>query len=149
MWLFLRRTTGFEWIREEGPSAAAGLRRLWPRFFATSCATLSFAVPHSFVAWTALALARTLSSYPAGYSQRLCQSPLGHALRTGPLSPLLNIDLRAELRFDVRRNGSAQLTCLIVRLVPGFIHWPWPARPPNINATPPPCYRAGPTYIPL
>jgi hypothetical protein len=27
------------------------------------------------------------------------QGPLGHALETGPLSPLLNWDLRAELRF--------------------------------------------------
>ena len=27
------------------------------------------------------------------------QVPLGHALPTGPLSPLLNRDLRAELRF--------------------------------------------------
>ncbi len=27
------------------------------------------------------------------------QVPLGHVLPTGPLSPLLNIDLRAELRF--------------------------------------------------
>ena len=33
------------------------------------------------------------------------QGPLGHVLPTGPLSPLLNSDLRAELRFDVRRDS--------------------------------------------
>jgi hypothetical protein len=32
-------------------------------------------------------------------------SSIGHALQAGPLSPLLNMDLRAELRFDVRRWG--------------------------------------------
>ena len=31
---------------------------------------------------------------------------LGHALRYGPLSPLLKCDLRAELRLDVRRWDS-------------------------------------------
>ena len=33
------------------------------------------------------------------------QGRMGHVLPTGPLSPLLNRDLRAELRFDVRRDS--------------------------------------------
>ena len=37
------------------------------------------------------------------FSTSLAKVPWGHAIRTGPLSPLLNRDLRAELRFDVRR----------------------------------------------
>ena len=33
------------------------------------------------------------------FSTSLAKVQLGHVLRAGPLSPLLNIDLRAELRF--------------------------------------------------
>ena len=49
---------------------------------------------------SSLACARTRSSHPPGSSQcLLAKVSLGHALRAGPLSPLLNRDLRAELRF--------------------------------------------------
>ena len=62
-----------------------------------------FAVPHCGTSFFAC-----VSSHPKQpscrlFSTSLAKVPSGHALPTGPLSPLLNIDLRAELRFDVRR----------------------------------------------
>ena len=70
----------------------------WPRSVAANdvpCSQCLTAEHHS-----ALASARTRSSHPAGDSQRpIAKVLLGHVLPAGPLSPLLNRDLRAELRF--------------------------------------------------
>jgi hypothetical protein len=76
-------------------------------------------------------------------SNRTGQGRLGHALPTGPLSPLLNRDLRAELRFDVRRAWLDPAYLPWIRLRLGFIHWPTALRIAEHHATPPPCNRAG------
>jgi len=57
--------------------------------------------------------------------------------------------------FDFSRTPFFRMSWEVARLTPtyildvhcvnGFSYWPWPTGPPNINATPPPCNRAGPS----